>query len=203
MRSDILIFTVCNLFTVFVIAQPYKGVVDRSKMPIPKAHYQDEYAFDAPLNAAAWNQKSGMHVSFGSTDELYFRTEVPLEKEALSYEVTGWKGERLNAQILVWSSDTLNQVRFRINDLVSARGKVLSAKNIKLNMVRYVLANYPYGARDVTCGVSPYKDLYLMPDRYVPIAIGIDRFNVPGKSVRPVWLSLECVTRNRAKAAVL
>ena len=46
-------------------------------------HYQQEYTFDTTLNPAAWTtQKKGLHVSFASTDELYFRTEVPeLEKE--------------------------------------------------------------------------------------------------------------------------
>ena len=53
-------------------------------------------------------------------------------------------------------------------------------------MVRYVIGNYPYGAKDVTCGGSPYKNLYLMPDRFE----AFDRFDVPGKTVRPVWLSL-------------
>jgi len=54
-------------------------------------------------------------------------------------------------------------------------------------MVRYVIANYPYGAKNVTCGESPYPNLYLLPDRFE----SFDRFDVPGKSVRPVWLSLD------------
>ena len=52
-----------------------------------------------------------MHVSFASTDELYFRSEVPeLKNETVSWKGTGWKGERLNAVVLVWSPDTLQQV---------------------------------------------------------------------------------------------
>jgi hypothetical protein len=128
-----------------------------------------------------------LHVSFATTDELFFRSEVPeLQKEALTWEGKGWKGERLNIQILVWSPDTLSQVRVTLHDLKDAKGRSISKSNFNINMVRYVVSNYPYGAKDVTCGASPYKDLFLMPDRFE----SFDRFDLPGKTVRPVWLSL-------------
>ena len=168
-------------------AQP--GEIDILKVPAGKAHYDPEYTFDTIVNSNAWlNQKPGLHVSWGSTDTRYFRREVPdLAKETNSIEETLWKGERFNAMILVWSPDTLNQVRFVLNNLINANGKVLSKNNIRLNLVRYVVSNYPYAAKDATCGGSPYKNLYLMPDRFE----AFDRFDLPGKTVRPVWLSLD------------
>jgi hypothetical protein len=54
-------------------------------------------------------------------------------------------------------------------------------------MVRYVLANYPYGANDAVCGNTPYKNGFLMPDRFE----SFDWFDVPGNTVRPVWLALD------------
>src|SRR5207302_138957 len=103
-----------HFFLVFAFGQVYKGLVELSKVPIAKAHYQTEYTFDTIADINAWmNQRPGMHVSFASTDRRYFRREVPaLEKETLSWEETGWRGDRLNASILVWSPDTLNQVHF-------------------------------------------------------------------------------------------
>ena len=189
------VFCVPAVYLIYTtaFAQVYKGQVGYSNLPVPVQHYQEEYTFDTTLNASAWTkEKKGLHVSFASTDELYFRSEVPeLEKETTKWEATGWKGERLNAQILVWSPDTLNQVRFVLNDLKNAKGRILSKKNISLNLVRYVIGNYPYGAKDATCGASHYKDLYLMPDRFDPMAAGIDRFDLPGKTVRPVWLAAD------------
>ena len=182
-----------NLFPAFIFGQSYKGQVDFTKIPFPAQHYQEEYSFDTTLNAGAWaTQQKGLHISFASTDELYFRAEVPeLEKETVSFEGTGWKGERLNAIILVWSPDTLQQVRFSLNDLKNKNGKLINKNNIRLNTVHYVISNYPYGVKDATCGESQYKNLYLMPDRFVPMTIGTDRFDVTGKTVRPVWLSLD------------
>lgn len=168
--------------------QVYPGQLEYSKVPVPQPHYQQEYTFDTTVDKAAWAaQKAGLQVSFGSTDQLYMRSEVPQVKENLVWEETGWRGERLNAQILVWSPDTLRQVRFTVNNLVNEKGKTLDKNNAKLDLVRYVVSNYPYGAKDVTCGASPYKDLYLMPDRFEPF----ERFELPGKTVRPVWLTLD------------
>lgn len=177
------------LSSVIALAQSYKGQLDLSKLPVPSQHYQQEYTFDSPSNPEAWlTQKGGLHVSFATTDELYFRTEVPvLEKEIISWSATGWKGERMNTQVLVWSPDTLEQVRFNVSDLKNSNGKLISKKNVQVNMIRYVTGNYPYGAKDATCGESPYKNLYLMPDKFETF----DRFDVPGKTIRPVWVSLD------------
>ena len=187
MRRPILIVLLMQLFAGFSLAQGYQGQIDSSLMPVLSPHYQAEYTFDKSTNPARWKSEKGFYVSFGSTDALYFRTDVPdVKKETVSWSGNGWKGERLNAQVLVWSSDTLEQVRFKLNNLVSANGNVISKNNIELHMVRYVLANYPYGASNVTCGDSPYKNGFLMPDRFE----AFDRFDVPAKTVRPVWLTL-------------
>ena len=188
MKKTRMIFCFSLLFPALAIGQAFKGQIEFSKIPAQSVHYQEEYTFDTTLNTAAWEKQSKeMHVSFASTDELYFRSEVPeLQNETVSWKGTGWKGERLNAVVLVWSPDTLKQVRFIVSDLKNANGKILSKNNLQLSMVRYVISNYPYGAKDIVCGGSPYTDLYLMPDRFE----AFERFELPGRSVRPVWLSL-------------
>jgi hypothetical protein len=190
MKTPIFILSVCLLCFGLINAQQFKGAAGASTVPAPKPHYQLEYTFDVPVNVDAWsNQPAGMQVSFASADKLYFRTEVPtLEKTTDVLEKAGWRGERINAQVLVWSSDTARQVRLKVNDLVSAQGDLISKDHIKVNMVRYVVSNFPYGARNVTCDISPCKDsIYLMPDRFESFA----RFEVPGRTVRPVWISID------------
>ena len=70
---------------------------------------------------------------------------------------------------------------------MNEKGSGIEIRNIKLHLVRSVLSNYPYGAKDAVCGSSPYKDGYLMPDRFE----SFERFDLPGKTSRPVWLSLQ------------
>jgi hypothetical protein len=183
----VLIYFACFLPRVF--SQLYPGQVELSKVPGPAWHYQEEYTFDTVVNQSAWNALAkGLQVSFGSTDRLYFRREVPeLEKSSSSWSATGWKGERLNTVILLWAADTVEQLRLQMSDLKNNSGAVIGKKNGTLSKVNYVISNYPYAAKDVTCGESPYKNIFLMPDRFE----SFERFDLPGMTVRPVWLSLD------------
>jgi len=178
----------------FTSAQQQYGKIDAALIPSPSAHYQEEYNFDKPVNPTAWNnQKPGLHAAFGTTDQLYFRSEVPEVNEKNSaLSIVGWRGERVNVQILVWSPDTLQQVHIDVRELKGGKNNQSITKgNIHPNIVRYVVSNYPYGARDATCGESSYKDLFLMPDRLEPLTPFNDRFDLPGRSVRPIWLSVD------------
>jgi hypothetical protein len=179
----LLSFIIVNAFT-----QPdQRGLIDSALIPKPYLHYQKEYDFDRSIDPAKWQEQKKLHVSFASTDEVYFRTEVPGVTETKTWTATGWKGERLNTMILIWSADTINQVRISLYDLKASNGNVLGKNNLKAQLVRYVISNYPYAAREVTCGEGPVDKAYLMPDRLE----AFDRIELPGKTVRPVWLSLD------------
>jgi len=165
------------------------GEIDSSKIPArPMLYFEPEYTFDATTDSASWQrQTTGLHVSFASTDDAYFRCEVPgLKNESLRWEETGWKGERLNTMVLIWSPDTINQIRFTLNNLKDAKGDILGKNNFTLDLVRYVLSNEPYDARDVYCGEEKMNKIYLMPDRFEKF----NRIDLPGKTMRPVWLSV-------------
>jgi len=164
-----------------------RAQIDPAKVPAPQPHYQAEYTFDVPSDSLGWSQQqNGLNVSFGTTDELYMRSEVPsLPKESRLWADTGWKGERLNAQLLIWSRDTVKQIRITTNDLVNSNGGVLSKTNLHVNLVRYVLSNYPYGATPRGCDAT--DTVFLVPDRLETL----ERFDLPGRTVRPVWVSLD------------
>jgi len=176
------------LYSSLALAQREKAEISAASLPqTGPAHYLPEYTVDVSTNPTAWlKEEPGMHAAFGSADELYFRTEVPqIKNETATWETAGWKGERLNTQVIVWSPDSLQQVRFKLNDLKNETGSILNKDNIRLSKVCYVISNYPYGARNAICGESPYKNGFLMPDRFE----SFERFDVPGKTVRPVWVS--------------
>ena len=188
MRKIILILAIGTLLSIPIVAQVQKGRIDSIVLPLIGAHHQEEYDVDASTNEQSWNSiPSGLQVAFGSTEELYFRKEIPVRSKNMQQQITAWKGERVNMQVLVWTRDTVMQVRFIMNNLVNEKGNKIDGRNIKANLVRYVLSNYPYGAKDAVCGNSPYKDGYLMPDRFETF----ERFDLPGKTTRPVWLTLQ------------
>jgi hypothetical protein len=189
MKKQAILILQVFISMIHLVAQQQKGQISFNSIPQISMHYLQEYTFDSTTDAAAWQrQPSGLQVSFAATDQLYFRAEVPqLPSKNQSWQATAWKGERINTQILLWSVDTLQQVRVRLHELKNASGKTIPKEQLKVHMVRYVVSNYPYGAKDVTCGESPFKDLYLMPDRFETF----DRFELPGKTARPLWFSVD------------
>jgi hypothetical protein len=189
MKKALLILILAGIFAGHPFAQLQKGQVDPRQAVVPDWHYQPEYTSDKPSDPASWEKQShGLNVAFGTTDVLYLRSEVPqLTGISSSWEATGWKGERLNAQLLVWSPDTLHQVRLATGDLSDSKGNVLKKDIISASMVRYVLSNFSYGSKGGSCDASSTDTAFLLPDRLEKF----DRFELPGRSLRPVWISFE------------
>jgi len=102
----------------------------------------------------------------------------------------GWRGERLNFMIILWSRDTVNQIRLDMNELVNEKGRAIAQNNIRIKMVRYVLSNYPYASRTATCETAPQNAAYLVPDRLVPLG-AYERIDIPARTTRPVWLTVD------------
>ena len=172
------------------LGQVYPGQMDSTFVPVRSHHYDPELTFDFCVNEPAWSNQAGIHSAFGSTDRLYFRKEVPVNHDndlSSSYSTTVWRGERANAQILVWSSEALEQVRVSTQDLRSAEGNIIPKDRITFELVRYVLSNYPYAEKKAICGESPYKSGFLMPDRFETL----DRFDLPSQTTRPVWMMVD------------
>ena len=140
------------------LGQVYPGQMDSTFVPVRSHHYDPELTFDFCVNEPAWSNQAGIHSAFGSTDRLYFRKEVPVNHDndlSSSYSTTVWRGERANAQILVWSSEALEQVRVSTQDLRSAEGNIIPKDRITFELVRYVLSNYPYAEPPCTpCSTS-------------------------------------------------
>jgi len=174
--------------TGLVMAQPAPGRVEGGKVPALRPHFDPEFLDDAPSQPAAWAQHAGLHAAFGSTDRIYLRREVPaIDDGAAPWMASGWRGERLNAVVLVWSANAFEQVHVEATALADERGHVLPPDAVRLRMVRYVLSNHPAGARDTNCDEASGQAAWLMPDRLEPL----DRFALPEKSVRPVWVSVD------------
>ena len=98
MKNSTPVICLCLLLSAFAMGQTFNAQIEFTRIPLPSAHYKVEYTADTMLNPGAWKKEAkGMHVSFASTDELYFRSEVPeLQNETTSWKGTGWKGERIN-----------------------------------------------------------------------------------------------------------
>ena len=140
-----------------------------------------------PLTAeeqAEWdNVKSGLNGAWATIDSLYSRSIVPQVAPVKTLRLSGWKGERLSAQILLWSKDAADGVRVELEPLKGDKMEV-SAERIQARFVRYTLAD----KSDAHCLCNRKTDhpAVLVPD----MLDSLSHFDMAAQTVRPVWLTV-------------
>ncbi|MDL2303186.1 DUF4091 domain-containing protein [Dysgonomonas sp. OttesenSCG-928-D17] len=130
-------------------------------------------------------QSENLMASFVSIDNKYPKSVIPnIKQNIVNQKVTGWKGERLSAQLLLWSAHDVEQVELEFNDFKSDKGN-LSAQIALARFVRYVMTDeFAEG-----CGHRKPEnhEASLAPD----MLDSLDCFNINAKTVRPVWITVE------------
>lgn len=108
--------------------------------------------------------------AFGSIDIRYARHVPPQTTGERRTSLAAWRGERVHAQLVLWTRPGAQQVRLVPGELTSQSGATISANYIRGRFVRYVLG-----------------DKKLMPD----VLDTVSRLDLPATSTRPVWLSID------------
>ena len=150
------------------------------------ASFPHEAADPTPLidiDKQTWERvPTGLNALWGSADRVYSRSIVP---QALSdsFSVTAWKGEKVSAQILIWSKDELRGVECSISNFKTDNA-TLRSDIAQAHFVGYVLGDKP--DKSCLCG---------RPNGHTPILQAdmldnVHTLNIPAKSVRPVWITI-------------
>jgi hypothetical protein len=133
---------------------------------------------------ADWSDVTrGLHASFVSADDRYPKSVAPKVTTEKSQSLTGWKGEKLSAQLLLWTVEKAENVTCQFDDF-KASSATLPGSIAQARFVRYVLTDEFGNA----CG--PHN-----PDDYPP-SLSADMldtlkyFDIEAKTVRPVWLTV-------------
>ncbi len=145
-----------------------------------------EAADPSPAPEAAWSLvKPGLHASLGSVDRLYAKSAVPEADNIMEWQGSAWRGERVSAQMVLWSSDAVEQVECVFSDWTSGNGKQLPANVAQARFVRYVLTDEFAGG----CGHRKPEDfaVSLSPDVLDPL----ECFDMEPQTTRPVWLTID------------
>lgn len=126
---------------------------------------------------------AGLHASFVSIDHKLPKSVAPEIEPVKSVKVTGWKGEKVSAQILLWSSEDIRQVECGFNDFTS-EGSTLPATVAQARFVRYVMTD-EFGPG---CGHRKPDDFpaSLAPD----MLDNLECFDLEAKTVRPIWITV-------------
>ncbi|MFC1628119.1 DUF4091 domain-containing protein [Gemmatimonadota bacterium] len=130
------------------------------------------------VQAAAWDTVGpGLHGSIGSDDVRYARNTVPQTRNTTISWTSGWRGERIGIQLVLWASQDIEQVRFEtvpqfeeIGRPPAEGGPTLDGACLTPRFVRYTLG-----------------DGGLYPD----ILDDAPLLDIPARSVRPVWVQID------------
>lgn len=136
---------------------------------------------DAPRSDSLrrWSKvPTDVSISFASSNMRFSKNLIPLTSLQETNNLKAWKGERVSAQILVWTTIDIPELSIEVEKLVSANGKSIGSDNIKTGFVRYVMTSL--GGKNK--GYSK-----LVAD---PIDI-IESIPVCNNTVQPIWLTID------------
>ena len=145
----------------------------------------NEMADPAVDKSADWTLvANGLQASFVSIDKRFLKSALPKIAIKASDNVEGWKGEKVSAQLLLWTKGDVNEVEISFSDFTSKSGK-LPASIAEARFERYVMTDeFASG-----CGKRNPKDFKasLSPD----MLDNLTCFDITAKTARPVWVSVK------------
>ena len=134
-------------------------------------------------SVAEWAKAGMLQAQWVSVDSLYSRSEVPVKSGVDTCRLVGWKGERVSAQLLLWTGVGVDEVGCKIAPLTSSVS-TMDADVAVARFVRYTIADR--GGYDCRCERGPKHPKILAPDMLDTLA----NFRMDKNTVRPVWITI-------------
>jgi hypothetical protein len=172
------IINYCLLFFLFAACKSATNTVvpvAYNEMPNPK-----------PTNEAAWQKADGgISASFASPDIRYKKEALPELITNEGWKGKGWKGEKINTKMLIWTTDPVAAIRFRKGQLINSEGKSIPEENIAVNFIRYVITD-SIGRKGIGCDIESDLDSSLAEDAID----NVTSLALAANTTQPVWLSI-------------
>ena len=133
--------------------------------------------------------KSPVMLSWASVDVRYGKHQVPqIAKISSTCALKAWRGERVNAQAVLWTNVDLNDVELQVSDLRSG-GNVISAANVRSHFVRYVMTDELNKDGKGGCGCRENKAEW--DSSVVADVLDINKWlPIQRKTAQPLWLNV-------------
>jgi predicted TIM-barrel fold metal-dependent hydrolase len=139
---------------------------------------------DKPDLSVWKNIKPGIHSGFGSTDISWSKSIPPAGNVTNTINLQGWKGERVNCLLLVWSAGDKEEINLKASGFRSDNHQI-DKEITSISVIRYVLCDEflgGCGARDKNKG-----PVHISPD----LLSKANRFTLDTPGTRPVWISID------------
>ena len=136
-----------------------------------------------------WNkQRKSVYLEWGNTDTRYRKLDVPTGTETGTWEAKAWRGERINAQAVLWTKKVLKNVTVKVNELKKGEAAIPTSA-IKTNFVRYVMTDELNKDGNGGCGHRPNKsdwDSSVVAD----VLDNVRSLDVQAYAAQPIWLNV-------------
>jgi hypothetical protein len=140
---------------------------------------------DAPV----WNKMPAFpQVSWGSTDMRYAKLNVPELSKATTWKTKAWRGERVNAQAVIWTKNAMADVKITVSDLV-AGSSTIPASAIHPSFVRYVMTDELNKDGKGACGQRPDKSAW-DSSMVADILYKPELKEIKACTAQPVWITV-------------
>jgi hypothetical protein len=126
----------------------------------------------------------GLQAAITSTNIRFVKSEIPTIKTQNTWTGNVWKGERTSAQLVLWSTDSITEVKTNISDFKSDTGDILSSNIAEISFVKYLITDeFANG-----CGYRKPEDFAssLAADVLDPVS----SYAVKAKETRPIWITI-------------
>ena len=173
---------ICALFiSVFCFAQ--------EQNPYPLGQYDELDDTKPHDDVSVWNRmKTPTALSWGSIDVRYKKKDVPTITQQNHWKTKAWKGERVNAQAVLWTKTALNDVTISMSDL-KCGSSVIPTSDISTSFVRYVMTDEYNKGSGSGCGKRENKadwDSSMVAD-VLDINTLLD---VKAYNAQPIWVNV-------------
>lgn len=181
MRHTFLLF--CALFIavhVLTAQQPEK---------FPLESYNELSDTKPHDSEAVWDKlTSPTLLSWGSTDIRYPKLSIPKITKTTRWQTKAWKGERVNAQAVLWTNTDLSDATITISDLKNGSA-VIPASDIRTHFVRYMMTDEL--SKDGTTGCGHRPDPSEWDSSIVADLLDvIDIHDVQARTSQPIWMNI-------------
>lgn len=126
--------------------------------------------------------------SWGSTNVRYSKLSIPAVTKTTRWQTKAWKGERVNAQAVLWTNKELTGATITVSELKNG-SSVIPASAITTNFVRYVMTDEVNKDGKGACGDRSNKaewDSSIVADVLDIVKVR----DVVARTTQPVWLNV-------------
>lgn len=178
-----------NFFPVLLlaVAMAANAQTETKHSPFPLSQYEELTDTKPHSSDAEWaRMTTPTQLSWASIDKRYTRLDVPNVKKQTVWTAKAWRGERVNAQALLWTKTDIADAEIKVGDLRSGKS-VIKASRVRANFVRYVMTD-ELNKDGSGCG---YRDPAKFDSSLVADVLDINAtLPVKRNTAQPVWVNV-------------